>query len=130
MSWRRIDIDQYDEDAYTEDEIMAEFEAGLTPQQLEADAQTRTSDVRNLMNKGDLNAALVRSLEDPPYLRHIDQVKLASTQSVVDVLNAYRASDIETVVKGLKGEQRDLTEVAGTGSIVRVMTDKRSVTVA
>ncbi|KAI8059346.1 actin-related protein ARPC5 [Gongronella butleri] len=157
MSWRKIDVDQYDEDAYTEDEILAEFEAGLTPQQAEADAQTRASDVRNLMNRGDLNAALTRSLENPPYIRNTDQAKLASTQAVVDVLNAFRASDIASVVKDLGQEQRDvlmkylyagmakpdlfnssvlltwhekLTEVAGTGSIVRVMTDKRTVSFA
>ncbi|ORZ12607.1 actin-related protein 2/3 complex subunit 5 [Absidia repens] len=140
MSWRRIDIDQYDEDAYTEDEILAEFDTGLSPEQIEADTQSRTTDVRNLMTKGDLNSALLRSLESPPYGRNVDNAKFASTQSVVELLNGFRATDIAETVKNLGNEQRDilmkylyagmaipeLTEVAGTGCIVRVMTDKRT----
>lgn len=51
MSFRRIDIDQYDEDAYTEDEILSEFESGLTPEQAAAASQTRSTDVRNLLTK-------------------------------------------------------------------------------
>jgi actin related protein 2/3 complex subunit 5 len=51
MSWRRIDIDQYDEDAYTEDEILAEFDTGVPPAQVEADTQARSTEVRNLMTK-------------------------------------------------------------------------------
>ena len=50
-NWRTIDIDQYDEDAYTEDEILAEFESDISPQQAAADAQTRSTDVRNLLTK-------------------------------------------------------------------------------
>ncbi|CAO3596750.1 unnamed protein product [Absidia cylindrospora] len=153
MSWRRIDIDQYDEDAYTEDEILAEFDTGLSPEQIEAETQSRTTNVRNLMTKGDLNSALLRSLESPPYGRNVDNAKLASTQSVVELLNGFRATDIAETVKNLGNEQRDilmkylyagmakpevfnssvllawhekLTEVAGTGCIVRVMTDKRT----
>lgn len=51
MSWRRIDIDQYDEDAYTEDEILAEFDTGLSPEQVISSTQTRSTDVRNLLTK-------------------------------------------------------------------------------
>ena len=51
MSWRKIDIDQYDEDAYTEDEILAEFEAGLSPEHVISSSQTRSVDVRNLLTK-------------------------------------------------------------------------------
>lgn len=51
MSWRTIDIDQYDEDAYTEDEILAEFETGLTPEQVASATQTRSTDVRNMLTR-------------------------------------------------------------------------------
>jgi actin related protein 2/3 complex subunit 5 len=51
MSWRRIDIDQYDEDAYTEDEILSEFETGLSPEQVASATQARGTDVRNLLTK-------------------------------------------------------------------------------
>ncbi|KAI9471936.1 MAG: actin-related protein 2/3 complex subunit 5 [Benjaminiella poitrasii] len=154
MSWRRIDIDQYDEDAYTEDEILSEFETGLTPEQATSAAQTRSTDVRNLLTRGDLNNALTRALEDPPYGRNLDLAKNESTKTVTEVLNLFRASDIAQIIKSLTCEQQDvlmkylyagmgkpeqynssvlltwhekLTEVAGNGCIVRVMTDKRTV---
>ncbi|KAI8971471.1 actin-related protein 2/3 complex subunit 5 [Mycotypha africana] len=126
MSWRRIDIDQYDEDAYTEDEILAEFESGLSPEQVNQASQTRSTDVRNLLSKSDLNNALLRALEEPPYGRQFDSAKAESTKTVAEVLNLFRASDIPQFVKSLSTEQQDLTEVAGNGCIVRVMTDKRS----
>ncbi|KAF1796172.1 actin-related protein 2/3 complex subunit 5 [Mucor lusitanicus] len=154
MSWRRIDIDQYDEDAYTEDEILAEFDTGLSPEQVISSTQTRSTDVRNLLTKGDLNNALIRALEEPPYGRQVDSAKAESTKTVTEVLNLFRASDIAQVIKSLSHEQQDilmkylyagmgkpeqfnssvlltwhekLTEVAGNGCIVRVMTDKRTV---
>lgn len=51
VNWRTIDIDQYDEDAYTEDEILAEFESGLSPEQVTSATQTRSTDVRNLLTR-------------------------------------------------------------------------------
>ncbi|KAI8885428.1 ARP2/3 complex 16 kDa subunit (p16-Arc) [Backusella circina FSU 941] len=152
MSWRKIDIDQYEEDAYTEDEILNEFSTGLTPEQVTAATQTRSTDVRNMITRGDLNNALNRALEEPPRGRHLEQAKEESTRTVTDVLNQFRAVDIPEVVKSLGPEQQDnlmfylyagmakpelynstvlltwhekLTEVAGTGCIVRVMADVR-----
>ncbi|KAI8384511.1 actin-related protein 2/3 complex subunit 5 [Radiomyces spectabilis] len=134
MSWRTIDIDQYDEDAYTEDEILADFDSGLSPEQIQENTQTRATDVRNLMTRGDAQAALVRALEDPPYGRNVDSSKETSIQVLTDVLNLFRATDIAGVLQQLNREQQEtlmnLTEAAGTGCIVRVMTDKRSLTVA
>lgn len=51
MSWRTIDIDQYDEDAYTEDEILADFETGLSAEQVASATQTRSTDVRNMLTR-------------------------------------------------------------------------------
>ncbi|KAG0165532.1 hypothetical protein DFQ28_008579 [Apophysomyces sp. BC1034] len=154
MSWRRINIDQYDEDAYTEEEFLAEIETGIPPDQVEAAAQTRSSDVRGLLTRGELNNALIRALEEPPYGRHLENAKTTSTQTVTEVLNQFRILDIPAIVQSLSIDQQDilmkylyagmakpelynasvlltwhekLTEVAGTGSIVRVMTDKRTV---
>ncbi|KAI7907132.1 actin-related protein 2/3 complex subunit 5 [Cokeromyces recurvatus] len=127
MSWRRIDIDQYDEDAYTENEFLSEFETGLTPEQVMSATQTRSTDVRNLLTRGDLNNALTRALEDPPYGQNLELAKTESTKTVTEVLNLFRASDISQIVKSLTHEQQDLAEVAGNGCIVRVMTDKRTV---
>ncbi|CEI87111.1 Putative Actin-related protein 2/3 complex subunit 5 [Rhizopus microsporus] len=154
MSWRKIDIDQYDEDAYTQDEILAEFETGLSPEEVNNATQTRNTDVRNFISRGDLNNALTRALENPPYGRHLEAAKTESTKMIAEVLNMFRAGDISDIVKSLNHEQQDvlmkyiyaglskpelynssvlltwhekLTEVAGNGCIVRVMTDKRTV---
>ncbi|RCH85076.1 hypothetical protein CU097_003538 [Rhizopus azygosporus] len=154
MSWRKIDIDQYDEDAYTQDEILAEFETGLSPEEVNNATQTRNTDVRNFISRGDLNNALTRALEDPPYGRHLEAAKTESTKMIAEVLNMFRAGDISDIVKSLNHEQQDvlmkyiyaglskpelynssvlltwhekLTEIAGNGCIVRVMTDKRTV---
>ncbi|KAI8637545.1 actin-related protein ARPC5 [Parasitella parasitica] len=154
MSWRRIDIDQYDEDAYTEEEILSEFNTDIPPEQVISLSQTRNTDVRNLLTKGDFNSALVRALEEPPYGQQVESAKAESTETVTEVLNRFRATDIPQVIKSLGAEQQDilmkylyagmskpelfnpsvlltwhekLTEVAGNGCIVRVMTDKRTV---
>ncbi|KAI9366391.1 actin-related protein 2/3 complex subunit 5 [Pilaira anomala] len=108
MSWRTIDIDQYDEDAYTEDEILAEFETGLSPEQVASATQTRSTDVRNMLTKGDLNSALIRALEDPPYGRHLEASKAESTKAVSEVLTLFRAADIPQFVKSLSTEQQDV----------------------
>ncbi|CAO3701401.1 unnamed protein product [Rhizopus microsporus] len=154
MSWRKIDINQYDEDAYTQDEILAEFETGLSPEEVNNATQTRNTDVRNFISRGDLNNALICALEDPPYGRHFEAAKTESTKMIAEVLNMFRAGDISDIVKSLNHEQQNvlmkyiyaglskpelynssvlltwhekLTEVAGSGCIVRVMTDKRTV---
>ncbi|KAI7869958.1 actin-related protein 2/3 complex subunit 5 [Spinellus fusiger] len=126
MSWRKIDIDQYEEDTYTPDEFLAEFESPLSDEQATAAAQTRTNNVRQLLTRGDQSAALALSLENPPYGRHLETAKATSIQTVVDVLNQFRAADIPTVIGSLSKDDQALTEVAGTGAIVRVMTDKRT----
>ncbi|KAI8977916.1 actin-related protein 2/3 complex subunit 5 [Pilobolus umbonatus] len=146
LSWRIIDIDQYDEDAYTEDEILAEFETSLSTEEVNSNTQKRGTEVRNLLTRGDLDNSLIRALEDPPYGRHLEEAKTESTRLVSEVLTLFRATDISNIIKTLNKDQQDilmkylyagmakpdqynssLTEVAGTGCIVRVMTDKRSV---
>ncbi|KAI9013834.1 actin-related protein 2/3 complex subunit 5 [Phycomyces nitens] len=141
MSWRKIDIDQFDEDTYTQDEFLAEFESPLPADQVNATIQARTTDIRNLLTRGDQNAALSLALVDPPYGRHLGVAKNMATQTVVDVLTQFRATDITPFINSISQDEQDilmkylfagmakpeLTEIAGTGSIVRVMTDKRTV---
>ncbi|KAI9320170.1 actin-related protein 2/3 complex subunit 5 [Dichotomocladium elegans] len=154
-NWRTIDVDQYDEDAYTEDEILAEYEIQLPADQVESLARTRSTDVRNYQfTRGDPKSALLRSLDDPPYGRHLAQAKIISTQTVIDALNLVKANDIVSTISSLSIDQQDLlmkylyaglarpelynsavlltwheklTEAAGVGCIVRVMSDKRTV---
>ncbi|OZJ02202.1 hypothetical protein BZG36_04749 [Bifiguratus adelaidae] len=154
MSFRRIDIDAYDEDRVTEDELYADIEAGSNPQEIEAAVQSRGTEVRNLLQRGNERQALSLSLQDPPYGRNLDTAKSNNTQTVMDVLQRFRAADIGDVVKALSKDEQDvlmkyiyaglakpelfnpavllgwhekLVEVAGPGSIVRVMTDRRTV---
>lgn len=115
---------------------------------------TRATDVRNLLTRGNINDALTKALEDPPYGRNLENAKAKNIKTVVDVLNQFRANDIPTAIKSLDVDQQDvlmkylyaalakpeqfnpgmllnwhekLTEVTGPGSIVRVMSDKRTV---
>ncbi|CAO3624435.1 unnamed protein product [Mucor hiemalis] len=132
VNWRTIDIDQYDEDAYTEDEILAEFESGLTPEQvtllLKHEAQTFV-----IYSQGDLNSALTRALEEPPYGRHSENAKIESTKThrttrcLMKYLYAGMGKPEQFNSSVLLTWHEKLTEVAGNGSIVRVMTDKRTV---
>ncbi|CAO3695443.1 unnamed protein product [Umbelopsis ramanniana] len=154
MAFRRIDIDQYDEDIYTEEEILADAESGRSVDEINSIVDARATDVRNLLTRGNNGEALTKSLEDPPYGRNLENAKAKNIKTVVDVLNQFRANDIPTAIKELNLDQQDvlmkylyaalskpeqfnsgmilnwhekLTEVAGPGSIVRVMTDKRTV---
>ncbi|CAO3669102.1 unnamed protein product [Umbelopsis vinacea] len=130
MAFRRIDIDQRN---------LADAESGRSVEEITGLVDSRATDVRNLLTRGNINDALTKSLEDPPYGRNLEMP---------------RANDIPTAIKGLDVDQQDvlmkylyaalakpeqfnpgmllswhekLTEVAGPGSIVRVMTDKRTV---
>ncbi|KAH8548141.1 actin-related protein 2/3 complex subunit 5 [Umbelopsis sp. PMI_123] len=154
MAFRRIDIDQYDEDIYSEDEILADAQSGRSVDEINSIVDARATDVRNLLTRGNNTDALTKSLEDPPYGRNLENAKAKNIKTVIDVLNQFRANDIPTAIKGLNVDQQDvlmkylyaalakpeqfnsgmilswhekLTEVTGPGSIVRVMTDKRTV---
>ena len=54
MAFRKIDVDKYDEDQYGEDEILAEFETDISPQQHQAAVRSRGAEVRNLLQRYDV----------------------------------------------------------------------------
>ncbi|KAH9039123.1 arp2/3 complex subunit [Lactarius pseudohatsudake] len=126
------------------------------PQQVVEDAKAKATAVRTSLAKGDTVGALVTILGNPPYGPNVDEAKNLTLQTVVTVLNSTKSTDIPNVVKLLPVEAQDtlmkylykgmglpgwgdvsgsvllgwhekLTEVAGTGCIVRAMTDRRLV---
>ncbi|KAF9940080.1 hypothetical protein BGZ65_008379 [Modicella reniformis] len=154
MAFRKIDIDAMEEDAFGQDEIDSQEIGDVHSQEVEAQVNSRAQEVRALLQRGDNNGALSRSLLNPPYGRGLEVVKLKSTQIVMEVLNSTKTADVAQLVKNLPSEEQDvlmkylyagmaapeqnssgvllawhekLTEVAGQGCIVRVITDRRTV---
>ncbi|KAG0327619.1 hypothetical protein BG004_002737 [Podila humilis] len=154
MAFRKIDIDALEEDAFGQDELdFQEIGEVLPRQEVEAQVNSRAQEVRSLLQHGSNAAALSKALENPPYGRDLEAAKARNTQTVMEVLNSIKA-EVPQLVKGLTPEEQDvlmkylyagmavpeqnnsgvllgwhekLTEVAGQGCIVRVITDRRTV---
>jgi len=107
-------------------------------------------------HRGDISGAITIALENAPYGPNVEEAKNLTLQILVGILNSTKATEVPTVVKSLSQDAQDtlmkylykgmglpgwgdvsgsvllgwhekLTEVAGTGCIVRVMTDRRHV---
>ncbi|RKP27637.1 ARP2/3 complex 16 kDa subunit (p16-Arc)-domain-containing protein [Syncephalis pseudoplumigaleata] len=105
---------------------------------------------------GDPKAALVKALTSPVYGsgEHLDAAKAIAGKTVIDILSATKSTEAASIVATLTSEQRDwllkylyrgfahpesvncatlltwhekLVEVAGSGAIIRVLTDRRTV---
>jgi len=153
-AFRKIDIDIYDEDALQESELY-DVDPRDVSQALE-EAKQRQAAVRSSLARSDVVGALSTILENPPYGPHVEQAKELTLQTLLTILNTTKATDIPTVVKSLSQDAQDtlmkylykgmampgwgdisgsvllgwhekLTEVAGTGCIVRTMTDRKLV---
>ncbi|BGP43151.1 arp2/3 complex subunit [Rhodotorula kratochvilovae] len=157
-NFRKINIDQYDEDALLPSALYHPDPRG--PAQALADAQTKDRTVRGLLQRGDVAAALKEVTREGewPYGEDSDhevaQAKAAALQTVLAILNSTRSTDIPALVQALDpaeqvtlmkylykamenlgdtsgnvvlGWHEKLTEVAGIGCIVRVMSDRRRV---
>ncbi|KAG2137477.1 actin-related protein 2/3 complex subunit 5 [Suillus clintonianus] len=154
MSFRKIDIDAYDEDVLLESELCEPDPRD--PAQVLSDAKQKQAAVRSSLAKGDIPGALGIALDSTPYGPNVEDAKNLTLQTVVSILNSTKSSEINNVVKALSQDAQDtlmkylykgmgmpgwgdvsgsvllgwhekLTEVAGTGCIVRVMTDRRTV---
>ncbi|KIJ16836.1 hypothetical protein PAXINDRAFT_10547 [Paxillus involutus ATCC 200175] len=171
MSFRIIDVDAYDEDVLTEDELYDPDPRD--PAQILDDTKQQQAAVRSSLNKyvptvpdrpfnhaieyrGDITGSLNMALDSPPYGPGIEEAKNFALQTVVSVLNSTKTTDIPNVLGSLAQNEQDtlmkyiykgmgmpgwgdvsgsvllgwhekLTEAAGTGCIVRVMTDRRTV---
>ncbi|KAJ3805846.1 arp2/3 complex 16 kDa subunit [Lentinula lateritia] len=154
VAFRKIDIDVYDEDALQDSEL---YEAdSRDPAQVLGDARARQASVRSLLTKNDIAGALTAILENAPYGPNVEDAKTMSLQSLLTVLNSTKSTEIPAVIKSLSVDSQDtlmkylykgmamsgwadsnasvllswhekLTEIAGTGCIVRTMTDRRTV---
>jgi len=154
VNFRKIDIDVYDEDALVETEL---YDADpRDPARALNDAKQKATAVRSALSKGDTVGALTLVLEDPPYGPGADDAKNLNLQTLVSILNSTKSAEVTTVLKSLSPDAQDtlmkylykgmampgwgdvsgsvllgwhekLTEIAGTGCIVRVMTDRRTV---
>ncbi|KAG9303285.1 hypothetical protein G9A89_013611 [Geosiphon pyriformis] len=157
MSFRSIDIDALDEDQLAERELF-EFSKGgaveKTPEEANSAVQSKGTEVRNLLQRGNIASALSIAIDDPPYGLNKEHAKDQNTKIVMEVLNSTKAADIPGLLKSLSNTQQDtlmkyiyrgmtnpetfpsavllnwhekLTEVAGVGCIVRVITDRKTV---
>ncbi|WRT66425.1 uncharacterized protein IL334_003381 [Kwoniella shivajii] len=154
FAFRKINIDALEEDVLLPSDLYDPDPRG--EQDVLSDAQQKSSEVRNLISRGDIAGALNTVLSDPPYGEGVDEAKDLTKNSLLLILNSTRASEIQGILKSLGQEQQDhlmayiykgmaaigqgsdvsgsvllnwhaqLTEVAGVGCIVRVMTDRRT----
>ncbi|WWD17248.1 hypothetical protein CI109_101686 [Kwoniella shandongensis] len=153
-AFRKIDIDALDEDVILPSDLYDPDPRG--PDGVLSDAKSKSAEVRNLISRGDTVGALSTILTEPPYGEGVDEAKDLTTTALLLILNSTRSTEIPAIVKELSPEQQDhlmaylykgmaalgqgtdvsgsvlltwhekLTEVAGVGCIVRVMTDRRT----
>ncbi|RDB17696.1 Actin-related protein 2/3 complex subunit 5 [Hypsizygus marmoreus] len=153
-AFRKIDIDIYDEDVLQESEL---YDADpRDPAQVLEEARQRQAAVRTFLAKSDVVGALSTVLENAPYGPNVDQAKELTLQTLLTILNTTKSTEIPGVIKSLSQDAQDtlmkylykgmampgwgdisgsvllgwhekLTEIAGTGCIVRTMTDRRLV---
>ncbi|KAF8626032.1 hypothetical protein AX15_005122 [Amanita polypyramis BW_CC] len=155
INFRKIDIDIYDEDVLQESDIYESDPRD--PTQLLNDAKQKQGPVRSALAKNDIAGALKVVLRDAPYGSDaaID-AKNITLQTLLSILNSTKSTDISGAIKQLSQDDQDtlmkylykgmampgwgdisgsvllgwhekLTEIAGTGCIVRTMTDRRIV---
>ncbi|KAG0232870.1 hypothetical protein BGW41_001694 [Actinomortierella wolfii] len=109
VNFRKIDIDALEEDAFSLEELEQQEIGELRPRhEVEALVQNRAQEVRSLLQRGNIGAALAKSLEDPPYGRDFEAAKERNTQTVMDVLNSTKLSDVPQLVKELVPADQDV----------------------
>ncbi|KAF8153957.1 actin-related protein ARPC5 [Crassisporium funariophilum] len=153
-AFRKIDIDQYDEDVLQESELYEADPRG--PAEVLEESKQRQAAVRSSLAKNDIAGALTIILDNAPYGPNVDDAKVITLQTLLTILNTTKSTEITGVIKSLSMDTQDtlmkylykgmampgwgdisgsvllgwhekLTEVAGVGCIVRTMTDRRTV---
>jgi len=142
-AFRKVDVDAYSEDNYVEESV---DEAGVTGP---SDAE-----VQGMLSKNRATDALQYVLANSPLNTKNQAVKDRALQAVLKVLLSFKAAEIEAAVKSLDQNKLDVLmkyiyrgfeipsegssaqlliwhekvlAVAGLGSIVRTLTDRKRV---
>ncbi|EOR03971.1 Actin-related protein 2/3 complex subunit 5 [Wallemia ichthyophaga EXF-994] len=151
MNFRNIDIDAIENEFYN-DQDLAEVD-DRNPEETTAHFNSLQSHSTSLLNSHQTSQALALLLDSPPFGPTQNSAKSINTNSIIQILSSTRTNDIEGALKDLQPHHHDnlmkyiyksmslpiadssgnvflswhekLTQVAGTGSIVRVMTDRR-----
>ncbi|KAI9140873.1 actin-related protein 2/3 complex subunit 5 [Paraphysoderma sedebokerense] len=156
MAHRKVDVDSMAvDDDYDDENAAPESAAAVDVHLITSQVDSRAAEVSNLIQRGQASEAVLKALDNPPYgSDSINSAKDKNTRTVIDALSAAKSADIPSIIKKLSVEQCDvlmkylykgfatpevfntgvllawhekLTEVAGVGSIVRVMADRRTV---
>ncbi|XP_053543272.1 actin-related protein 2/3 complex subunit 5a [Ictalurus punctatus] len=142
--FRKVDVDEYDENKFVDEEEKG-GENQLGPDEAE---------VGSLVRQGNMIGALQAALKNPPINTKNQNVKDRAEGLVLQVLTAFKTSDIEKAVQSLEKTKVDLLmkyiykgferpsenssavllqwhekalSVGGVGSIVRVLTARKTV---
>ncbi|KAM8931087.1 actin-related protein 2/3 complex subunit 5 [Pelodytes ibericus] len=141
--FRKVDVDEYDENKFVDEEEAAEGQQG--PDEVEVDGAIRG---------GNMMGALQAALKNPPINTKNQSAKDRAESLVLKVLISFKASEIEKAVQSLDKNGVDLLmkyiykgfespsdnssavllqwhekalAVGGVGSIVRVLTARKTV---
>ncbi|KAJ1833276.1 arp2/3 complex subunit [Coemansia sp. RSA 2706] len=153
MAHRKLEVDNLD----AEQQQMAEqlqYLSTRSHDEVAALVDQKSAAVRAAITRGSSVEALEKALADPPYGRGLEAAQSANAQLVSEIMMATRAQDIGGVVGSLSEDQRDVllkyiyhglarpaefncgvllgwhervAESGGLGSIVRVMSDRKTV---
>ncbi|XP_055332222.1 actin-related protein 2/3 complex subunit 5-like protein [Paramacrobiotus metropolitanus] len=141
-SFRGIDVDQYGEDVYKDDEAAAGDPSSPGPDETE---------INNLLVQGKHVEALKVALAKAPYNTKQQAVKDRAMQSILRIMTGIKSSDVDAalqsmpnldhidtlmkyIYRGFEYPQHSLMllnwhekvfAIGGVGSVVRVLTDKR-----
>ena len=103
--FRHLDVDQYDDETLSAEELAPQDPRSA--QELNQLAQAKQSDVRARISSGDTAGALHAALADPPTGAHALQARQTTLALVMDILNSTRTTDITPALKALSMDERD-----------------------
>ena len=142
-AFRNIDVDQYDQDMYKEDEAGGEQISG-----------PKENEINSLLNRGDYIGALKLVADKAPTESRNQKVKDAALTLALRTLLSVKAAQMDDIVKALRREQLEIllkyvyrgfevpsesssaqllawhdkvTQVTGVGSIVRFLSSRKRV---
>ncbi|KAJ4487557.1 ARP2/3 complex 16 kDa subunit (p16-Arc)-domain-containing protein [Lentinula aciculospora] len=105
VAFRKIDIDAYDEDAIQESEL---YEADpRDPGQVLEEVRAKQVAARSLLAKNDTAGALTTVLENAPYGPNVEDAKTISLQTLLNILNSTKSTEIPSVLKALSMDSQD-----------------------